>query len=160
MELGQPQGLAEVTTPPPALNADSPSVQSHLTLLQGVIARMASNSASSKTWCVSLVSALAVVVAQSGQSRLLLIAALPIILFGVLDAYYLGLERAFRRAYDEFVRKLHNGSAIVDDAFTLTPAVEARDLLFETITAAKSFSVWPFYVGLGGILWWLGQRLQ
>ena len=106
-----------------------------------------------------MVSALAVVVAQSGQSKLLLIAALPIALFGALDAYYLGLEKAFRRAYDEFVRKLHNGSAVVDDAFTLTPAIEARDLLFETVTAAKSFSVWPFYVGLGGILWLLGQRL-
>ena len=142
-----------------SLDVDSPSVQSHLTMLQGVISRMASNSASSKTWCVSLVSALAVVVAQSGQSRLLLIAALPIVLFGALDAYYLGLEKAFRRAYDEFVRKLHNGSAVVDDAFTLTPAIEVRALLFETVTAACSFSVWPFYTGLGGILWLLGQRL-
>jgi len=42
-------------------------VQSHLTILQAVIQRMASNSASSKTWCVTLVSAILVIVADKGK---------------------------------------------------------------------------------------------
>src|SRR5262249_27746357 len=62
------------------LQIDSPSVQSHLTMLQGVVNRLAANSASCKTWCVSLVSALAVVAAQAGKGKLLLVAAAPILL--------------------------------------------------------------------------------
>lgn len=146
-------------TTPGSLQVDSPSVQSHLSMLQAVIGRMAGNSASCKTWCVSLVSALAVVVAQSGQSRLLLIAGLPILLFGALDAYYLGLEKWFRTAYQEFVRKLHYGTAAVEDAFVLTPTIPLLRVLAQTAKALTSPSVWPFYLGLGAILWLLGRRL-
>ncbi|WP_414544018.1 hypothetical protein [Nostoc sp. CCY0012] len=48
---------------PHKLTPDSNSVQSYLNILQGVIARMANNSASCKTWCISLVSAILVVLA-------------------------------------------------------------------------------------------------
>src|SRR5438309_7351277 len=58
------------------LQVDSPSVQSHLTMLQSVVNRLAANSAACKTWCVSLVSALAVVAAQAGKVQLLFAAAL------------------------------------------------------------------------------------
>ncbi len=34
---------------------DSPAVQTHLSLIQAVIARMAGNSRSCKTWCITLV---------------------------------------------------------------------------------------------------------
>ena len=84
------------------LGVESPAVQSHLAMLQGVIGRLAGNSASCKTWCVSLVSALAVVVAQSGKVQLLLIAALPILLFAALDSYYLGLELRRSPEVDHF----------------------------------------------------------
>src|SRR5882757_4034320 len=88
------------------ISLNSPSVQSHLGMLQGVIGRLATNSASCKTWCVSLVSALAVVAAgqQTNRPRILSVAALPIILFAFLDSYYLGLERRFRTCYETFVK--------------------------------------------------------
>ena len=75
---------------------DSPAVQSYLTILQGVIGRMASNSAGAKTWCIALVSAIIVAVADKGEPRYVWIALVPVGLFFVLDAYYLGLERQFR----------------------------------------------------------------
>ena len=39
------------------LNGESSAVQAHLTILQGVICRMAENSRSCKVWCVTLVAA-------------------------------------------------------------------------------------------------------
>jgi len=37
---------------------NSQAVQSHLSIIQSVIQRMASNSTSSKAWCITLVSAI------------------------------------------------------------------------------------------------------
>jgi hypothetical protein len=149
-----------VETPPaPLLNVDSPAVQSHLAMLQGVINRLAANSASCKTWCVSLVSALAVVVATVGKAQVLTIAAMPIILFFALDAYYLGLERRYRGCYTSFATKLHVGTARIDDVFLTSPKLKLRGLFVEWFQAFGSFSIWPFYLGLWLILWFLGKRL-
>lgn len=90
------------------LTDDSTSVQSHLTILQNVIQRMASNSTACKTWCITLVSAVLVIVADKGKPDYAFISFLPIIVFAFLDAYYLTLERSFRVRYDDFVNKLHD----------------------------------------------------
>ena len=72
------------------------SIQSHLTMLQSIIQRMAGNAASCKTWCITLVSAIVVAVADKGHPQLLWIALLPIPVFAALDVYYLALEKSFR----------------------------------------------------------------
>jgi hypothetical protein len=75
---------------------NSQAVQAHLGISQAIIQRMAANSASCKTWCITLVSAILVIVADKCKSQYALIAIVPIILFLVLDTYYLALERMFR----------------------------------------------------------------
>ena len=75
------------------LTHESASVQSYLSILQGTITRMASNSASCKAWCVTLVSAMLVLIADKEKPDYVWISVVPIVLFVVLDAYYLGLER-------------------------------------------------------------------
>src|SRR5438128_1953502 len=114
-------------------------------MLQGVINRLAGNSASCKTWCVSLVSALAVVAATANKPKLMLVAACPIILFAALDAYYLGLERRFRDCYTSFATKLHVGTAKIDDVFINAPKLPIRGFFKEAFLAFTSFSIWPFY---------------
>src|SRR5947208_1299956 len=104
-----------------AVDLDSPAVQTYLTILQGVITRMASNSASAKTWCIALVSAIIVVIADKGQPGYVWISIVPVGLSFLLDAYYLGLERQFRDRYNDFIAKLHDGKAQVDDVFIVTP---------------------------------------
>src|SRR5881397_3221134 len=104
-----------------AVDLNSPAVQSYLTILQGVITRMASNSASAKTWCIALVSAIIVVIADKGQPGYVWISLVPVGLSFLLDAYYLGLERQFRDRYNDFIAKLHEGEAKVDDVFIVTP---------------------------------------
>jgi hypothetical protein len=134
-----------------SLNLDSPSVQSYLQILQGVITRMATNSASAKSWCVGLVSAIVVIIANKGSPTYVWISVVPIVLFFSLDAYYLGLERLFRGLYNDFIRKLHEGRATVEDAFIVNPG-STRAILWAAARATLSFSIWPFYLLLIAML--------
>ena len=127
------------------VDLDSPAVQSCLTILQGVIGRMASNSAGAKTWCIALVSAIIVVVADKGEPGFVWIALVPVGLFFVLDAYYLGLERQFRDWYNDFIGKLHEGNAEVEDVFIVTPGGGLAGSMKAALMACGSVSVWPFY---------------
>tara|TARA_Y100000294_G_C8529053_1_gene326165 strand:- start:131 stop:433 length:303 start_codon:yes stop_codon:yes gene_type:complete len=90
----------------PQLSEASPSVQTHLGILQGVIERMASNSTSSKAWCITIVSAVLVIVAGKRNPDFALIALIPTFLFLALDAYYLAMEKGFRNSYNSFVKKI------------------------------------------------------
>ena len=126
------------------LTEASPSVQTHLGILQRVIERMASNSTSSKAWCIAVVSAVLVIVADKDKPDLALLAFIPIILFLALDAYYLSFEKGFRNSYQCFVKKVHDGTLIPEDLYYVVPDRNNK-LRREAI---KSFSVWGFYFGL------------
>lgn len=131
---------------------DSPAVQTYLTILQSVIGRMASNSASAKTWCIALVSAIIVVVADKREAGFVGIALVPVGLFFLLDAYYLGLERQFRDRYNDFIGKLHDGRAEVEDVFIVTPDGGVPGSMKAALMACGSVSVWPFYFLLAAML--------
>jgi hypothetical protein len=124
---------------------DSPSVQAHLSIMQSVINRMASNSTSCKAWCISLVSAILVIVADKGKPQLALIALIPTILFCSLDAYYLVLEKRFRESYRLFIEKLHSGTLVAADLYFVSPS---GDKVKASCDALRSYSVWGFYVAL------------
>ena len=130
------------------LGVESFAVQKHLEIMQGVIARMAENSRSCKVWCVTLVAAVLVLVARTGEPRHALIALAPAVLFYVLDAYYLALERGFSDSYGRFVCKLNDEQAEASDLYTVAPAGSpVRGTLWAMF---KSFSVLPFYLVVVG----------
>lgn len=125
------------------LNPESPAVQAHLTILQGIIQRMADDSRACKTWCITLVSAVLILVARQGASDLLLLAGVPLLLFLLLDTYYLALERRFRRSYEAFVAKVHAGAVGVGDLYAVRPS---GSLVGEWAKCLLSVAIWPFYV--------------
>jgi len=132
------------------VDGESPAVQTHLGILQSVIQRMASNSTSCKTWCITVVSAILVIVADKGKPDYALLALIPTLLFSVLDAYYLALERCFRESYNSFICKLHRGQVESADMFDISP----EGLKVKNIAKALlSFSIWPFYTTLGVMIW-------
>jgi hypothetical protein len=124
---------------------NSPSVQGHLQIIQAIINRMATNSASAKAWCVSLVAAILVLVGDKDKPALLWIAVIPTVLFLFLDAYYLALEQAFRASYRTFVTKLHESKLAADNLYEVKP--EGGGFL-DILKAVLSLSVWPFYLTL------------
>ena len=77
----------------------------HLKLVQGIVARMASNSAQMKTWAVSLVTASFVFSGLSDEPHWLigLGGCIPVISFWTMDAKYLHLERCYIKLYEAIV---------------------------------------------------------
>lgn len=132
------------------LNEKSQAVQAHLGIMQSVIQRMAANSASSKAWCITLVSAILVIVADKGRSELALIAVIPTVLFVALDSYYLALEKSFRESYNHFVEKVYSGSIVMSDLYDVSPD---GNRFMAVARALASFSIWPFYLTLLVMIW-------
>lgn len=137
------------TTASLSINGESPSIQTHLGILQNVIQRMASNSSACKAWCVTLVSAVLVIVADKAKPDYAFIAMLPTLVFAALDAYYLALEKAFRNSYNDFISKLHNQSLRETDLYSVAPKGNMSKLQWESI---KSFPVWGFYCSLAVLI--------
>lgn len=127
------------------LDETSPSVQAHLGIIQNVVQRMATNSTGCKTWCVTLVAAILVLIADKGKPQLVLLAVVPIIIFGVLDVYYLHLEKGFRNSYNGFITKVHTHTLEPSDLYSLDPTGAIHDRLR---AALSSFSVLGFYLPL------------
>jgi hypothetical protein len=73
----------------------------HLTMIQTVITRLASNSFLLKGWSVTLVSALFALAAKDAKPTLVLVAYLPGVMFWLLDGYFLWQETLFRGLYDK-----------------------------------------------------------
>lgn len=138
-----------------SLDETSPSVQTHLEFVQRVIDRMAANNNFSKAWCITVVSAMLVVVADKDKPKYALLALIPTFLFFMLDVYYLALEKGFRNAHDAFVRKLHSGTLTPEDLCSVRPIGRSFEL---QRSAFCSFSIWGFYLLLTvlvGIAWWV-----
>ena len=137
------------------LNEESSAVRTHLTIMQGVIQRMAENSRSCKVWCVTLVAATLVLVARTGEPQHALIALVPTLLFLFLDSYYLALERAFIRSQNAFVAKLHRGELESADIYRVIPSGMGLPLVVRCLLG--SVSIWPFYllVTVTVLLTWL-----
>lgn len=125
-------------------NHESPAVQKHLEIMQGVIARMAENSRSCKVWCVTLVAAVLVLVARTGEPQHALIALIPTLLFLFLDAYYLALERAFIASQNAFVDKLHKGELAPAAIYKVAPTGMGLGLVLRCLFG--SVSILPFYL--------------
>lgn len=123
----------------------SQAVQSHLGIIQSIIQRMSSNSSSCKTWCITLVSAILVIVADKGKPEYALIAVIPAALFLALDTYYLALERMFRKSYNNFIEKVHTGKVVSSDLYSVIPEGNLYKNFFSSLL---SFSIWPFYLTL------------
>lgn len=72
----------------------------HLDFLHLTITRMAANSFLLKAWSVTLVAALFALAAKDADLSFVLVAYVPVIMFWILDGYYLSQERLFRGLYD------------------------------------------------------------
>ena len=81
------------------------SVQAHISMMQGIINRMASNSANCKLWCITIMTAI-LALYFDGKASHIDYGYLIVGLFCFLDCFYLGLERKFVKAQNDFVKKL------------------------------------------------------
>lgn len=113
----------------------------YLEMIQRTIERMSSNSFILKGWAVTLVAAIFVVSDISAYKYYFLLVYIPIILFWLLDAYYLGMERRYRLLFEK---------ALLDDSalFNMRPCDHPEGNRRCFASAALSFSVLLFYIPL------------
>ena len=83
---------------------DMENKRKHLEMIQGVINRMAGNLFYLKGWAITLIAALFALAARDTNQRYICIAYFPVVIFWILDGYFLSMERSFRGLYDD-VRK-------------------------------------------------------
>ena len=126
---------------------DSPAVQGYISMLQGIINRMAGNSANCKNWTVTLVAAILVLlVDKQMQLENAWLCLIPVGLFYLLDCYYLGLERATIKIQKEFLDKLSKDEKYVDQIYRVGALGVRCSQLLNTLKAMYSPSTAPFYL--------------
>jgi len=76
----------------------------HLEMIQGVINRMAGNLFFLKGWAITLIAALFALAAKDANPKYIFVAYFPVLIFWILDGYFLSQKRLFRDLYDD-VRK-------------------------------------------------------
>jgi len=77
----------------------------HLELIQGVINRMAGNLFFLRGWTITLVTALFALFVKEVNHDYIFVVYFPVLIFWILDGYFLSQERLFRALYNH-VRKL------------------------------------------------------
>ena len=123
--------------------ADSPEMVEHLKMVQGIVTRMAGNSAQMKTWAVSLVTATLAFSGLSDNPHWLIGAGgcVPVIAFWTMDARYLHLERCYIKLHAEIA----TGASIDPFDLNYRPQAATVDSVWKI---ARSWSVCTFYGSL------------
>jgi hypothetical protein len=109
----------------------------HLDFIQGVIARMSTDSFLIKGWALTVAAAIYGFAANRSDWRIALVGLLPAIMFWGLDAYYLWQERLFRKLYAE-------AAAGAVDAYSMD--VESYEQETKWRGTLVSRTIWPVYV--------------
>lgn len=136
---------------------DSPAVQGYISMLQGIINRMAGNSASCKTWTVTLVTAMLVLLVDKQiQLPNPLLCLIPVVLLYLLDCYYLGLERITISIQEEFFSSLSKETAdYIDLLYKVDERGQLGAQLYNMLKAIFSISTTPFYLLVASIVLYL-----
>lgn len=76
----------------------------HLEFIQNAINRMAGNLFFLKGWAVTLIAGLFALSAKDSNTNYVLVAYFPVIIFWLLDGYFLSQERKFRNLYSDVAK--------------------------------------------------------
>ena len=121
----------------------SSNKEKHLDYIQGAINRMASNLFFLKGWSVTLVAGLFALGAKDADRLYMILAYYPLLIFWLLDGYFLAQERRFRSLYDH-VRVLPER----DIDFSMDTTRFKTDPRNSWLGAAFSRTLLVYYVGL------------
>jgi hypothetical protein len=124
----------------------------HLEFIQNVITRMNSNSFLIKGWAITLVSALFALAAKDANVKYVMVTYISIPIFWGLDAYYLSLERQYRKLYEEVSAK--NESAI-DYSMDASSHNKGNDTWLSTMFSGTVWSVYVTIIVITGCVMYL-----
>lgn len=133
---------------------DHQSVTVYLELLQNVISKMGGNSANIKALIAVIYTIFITILIAIKELKEYWWVGLIIATIGmIMDAYYLALEKMYRKRYNNFVKKLNEGQLDEKEIYNMNP--KNTDLKYEVLTvmleSVKSFSIIGFYTLFVGI---------
>ncbi|MEA3249141.1 MAG: hypothetical protein U9Q03_02170 [Patescibacteria group bacterium] len=122
--------------------------RTHLTLIQGVINRMAGNLFFLRGWTITLIAALLALFIKDNEVAYIIYFLLVLVLvFWLMDAYFLSQERLYRALYNK-VRKMNENE--IDFSMDVS---EFKQLKQNTVIYAMcSRTLLVFYTPLVGIV--------
>ena len=71
----------------------------HLEMIERIIERMEKNSFAIKEWTIVLTTAISALAVYDADKRFIIVTFIPIVMFWLLDSYYLFIERRYRILY-------------------------------------------------------------
>jgi len=112
-----------------------------LSMVQANIARIGNYGATIKNWCITLTSAVCGFALSVKHPGLIWLALLPVVIFALMDAEYLRVERQFRKTYD----RIRNENWDEPPNFDVSPD---RSSDIGLVTVLCSWSIMSFYLPL------------
>lgn len=127
-------------------NFEKTDVQHYINYLEGIINKMASNSANCKNWLLAIIAgSMAMQPSLQDVVDKIWLSYPLVILFCLLDSFYLGCEKYFRDIMDEFVKKVrHNDDSYIESLYNF----KDRSFLDDFMSVKAGFfsiATWPFY---------------
>jgi len=115
--------------------------QKHLDLIQGVISRMANSLFLIRGWSLTLITGILTLAVTQDIKSLWPLALFSIVVFWLLDSYFLSQERLYRKLYDSVRKKLESQIDFSMD----TSSVDPKNC--SILDCAFSLTIGLFYVG-------------
>jgi len=119
----------------------------HLEFIQGAINRMAGNLFFLRGWTITLIAALFAFFAKETNTDFIFVVYFPVIIFWILDGYFLSQERLFRALYNH-VRKLDEKE--ID--FSMNTSEYNEDKRNSWLRSMFSSTLLFFYLPLVGVM--------
>ena len=128
----------------------------HLEFIQQTINRMASNLFLLKGWTVTLIAAMFALASKESKDLYFALAYFPVLMFWLLDGYFLSQERRFRSLYDH-IRNLDERS--IDFSMDTQPfkAAPSRNKWSHTLFSSTLLIYYGILVAAMTIVWWLAK---
>jgi len=119
----------------------------HLEFIQATINRNSGNLFFLRGWTITLISALFALFLKESNPDFVFIVYFPVIIFWILDGYFLSQERLFRALYDH-VRKLDDK----DIDFSMNTKEYKKDIRNRWLPSMFSVTLLFFYLPLIAII--------
>ena len=123
---------------------EQPNKIGHLNMIQEIINRMGNNSFSLKQWAVGIMIAIYAFAGENSH-KAVVVTIIPLVVFWILDSYYLMIERKFRGLYDE-VRKKEEKIIDFNMNFNSIKVNMSNISNYCLLKVAFSKTIFPFYL--------------
>lgn len=127
-------------------NFEKSDVQHFISYLEGIINRLASNSANCKNWLLAIFAAcMAMQPSIQATTEKIWLAYPLVFLFCLLDSYYLGCEKYFRDMMSDFVKEVRrDGNQYIKSLYKFEKRTVSDDFN-AVLVGLSSIATWSFY---------------